>query len=278
MKTLHSYLGLNKEKKIIVRTPNDELQRAVNILTNADCLTNVLTRGIYIDKIEGIPKKELYCLNSRLSTYVSNRLEYVIIDYLNDTKISKAYNWIRLEGKFPDLQLLHNNKSTGLGIEIKSTYGHCDEPSARFWHSITNFKSYESQYICIIAWELDKDTYGYPIVYNTFCVDAKKLAESRDKGIHKPPDSLLCMPYNISEGNTKQTDVKVYLLQDEESRQSAKKMMEEHNISDQSPWSNESQTLVHTLKNSFKYRIDDNKGKLNRIKHPGLQQFLKDIK
>jgi hypothetical protein len=281
MRTLDSFLGIKKHSSSGAKptvTPQDELDRAIRMLENESCLSNILQDCICIEKEETISKKEIYCLNSRLSIYISNRLEYLIIDHLNDTAQRKGYKWVRHEGKFPDLQLLYNGKDTGLGIEIKTSYGSCEEPSARFWQSVTNFESYNSQYICIVVWKLDKDTHGRPVVFDTCCIDAKRLAEARDRGIHNPPESLMCMPYNTTEGNTKQTDVKVYLLQDENDIQKATKIVKQFNVSEEEPWSQKSQELSRILKNTFKYRVDDNRGKLNRIKHPELQKFLKQIK
>ena len=42
---------------------------------------------------------------SKLSPYISNRIEHTLINYLNETKLDKSLKWKRFEGKFPDLQL-----------------------------------------------------------------------------------------------------------------------------------------------------------------------------
>jgi hypothetical protein len=249
-----------------------ELERAKQILEDMpDDISNI------IKDILHVPKCEVSCI-SKLSPFVSHRIEQSLINYFNNTCSTNDFVWKRYEGKFPDIQLVskQDDKYSGYGLEIKVVCGSCEEPSARFWHNADNFKDYESEYVVILAWNLSEITSGYPYVTNTVCINAKKLAEDRDKTIHQPPKRLVSIPKNKrgTKKNLKQTDIKVLIFQDND-----EKFLDALNVmEDMGEKQHDKQKIVDVLTSQFKYREDSNAGKLNRIKNDELTAFIKTLK
>lgn len=250
-----------------------ELARAKNIIQNINEGDEISKR---ISNIMIIPENtyqnEKDSGISKLSPFVSNRIEHTLIDYLNETTSYKSLLWKRYEGKFPDLQLEHKDGSPSkYGIEVKVICATSEEPSARFWHATHNFEDYESQYVVILSWKLSNNVYGFPSINNSVCINAKKLAEDRDLTIHQPPRRIVCQPRLDSDKKNKQTDIKVLIFQENNLRlQEATDMIKIHNGDEES--------LVDILTMSFKYREDSNSGKLNRIKNEELTNFIKKLK
>ena len=250
-----------------------ELNRAKNIIENINEGDEISKR---INNIMIIPENT--CIYekdsgiSKLSPFVSNRIEHTLIEYLNETSSCKSLLWKRYEGKFPDLQLEHKDGSPSkYGIEVKVICTSSEEPSARFWHATHNFEDYESQYVVILSWKLSNNVYGFPSISDSVCINAKKLAEDRDLTIHQPPRRLVCQPDFNADKKNKQTDIKVLIFQENASR-----LKEAHDITKSHDGNDDS--LVNLLTMSFKYREDSNSGKLNRIKNEELINFIKKLK
>lgn len=258
--------------KDVCLNPKKELERAKKILEDMpDDISNI------IKDILQVPKCELSCI-SKLSPFVSHRIEQSLLNYLNSTCSCDEFVWKRYESKFPDIQLVlkKDNKYSGYGLEIKVVCGSCEEPSARFWHNAKNFKDYESEFVVILAWNLSEITSGYPYITNTVCINAKKLAEDRDETIHQPPKRLISYPTNKrgTKKNLKQTDIKVLIFQENDLKlKDAEIVME-----DMKDKANDKQKLVEVLTSQFKYREDTNAGKLNRIKNNELVAFIRSLK
>ena len=193
---------------------------------------------------------------------------------MNSTCSNKYLKWTRFEGKFPDLQLMcSDGVPSGCGIEVKVICASCEEPSARFWHAVSNFSDYDSQYVAVLAWKLSDINHGYPQITNTVCINAKQLAEDRDKTTHQPPKRLVSQPKLSKDHlkyNTKQTDIKVLIFQENDKRYNEALEMYTN-------FKNE-ENVVECLTSKFKYREDSNAGKLNRIKNEALVSFIKSIK
>jgi hypothetical protein len=246
----------------------NELKRALSILAfnskTQNNEQNVQNTHLYnlnklVQNILILPDSDckIDCV-SKLSPFVSNRIEHTLIDYLNKTRPDKSVIWARYEGKFPDLQIVHSSNSlaTGYGIEIKVVCAICDEPSARFWHATENFKNYECQFITILAWNLSNHISGYPQLVDSFSIDAKKLAEDRDIGIHQPPHRLVSQPNNINTKNgknTKQTDIKVLIFQGNDKQMEIAEEIVSNN-SGGKPWDQSQKMLTDTLLSKFQYR------------------------
>jgi hypothetical protein len=247
-----------------------ELDRAKKILENVpQQITDIMK------KIMHIPECDIGGV-SRLSSFVSYRMEQILIDYFNSTCSSNELSWKRYEGKFPDIQITTRGDGedtyTGHGLEIKVVCDSCEEPSARFWHDVSNFKDYESEYVVILAWKLTENTSGYPCITKSVCIDAKKLAEDRDSSIHNPPQRLVIRPTtdeNTKE-NQRQTDIKVKVFQE--------KIKYEEACAIVSSYVGDPQELVALLTRQFVYRDDSNAGKLNRIKNKQLSEFITSLK
>ena len=265
---IHSHDGSNELKT--------EMDRAIDII---QCINERNEISKRINNIMIIP--ETKCINekdsgiSKLSPFVSNRIEHTLIEYLNETISNNELLWKRYEGKFPDLQLEYKDGSkANYGIEVKVVCASCEEPSARFWHAVHNFEDYNSQYVAILSWDLSNTIYGFPSINDSVCINAKKLAEDRDSTIHQPPRRVVCQPRmrnNEKINNTKQTDIKVLIFQENKTRlEEATNMIKNHN--------GDQNSLIDLLTMSFKYREDSNSGKLNRIKNEELTYFIKRLK
>ena len=254
-----------------------ELDRAKKIIEDMpEDISNI------IKDILHVPKCELNSI-SKLSPFVSHRIEQSLLDYFNNTCSTDEFIWKRFEGKFPDIQLVTKNKEkySGYGLEIKVVCSSCEEPSARFWHNANNFKDYESEFVVILAWNLSEKDSGYPYINSTICINAKQLAEDRDKTIYQPPRRLICVPVNKrgTKKNLKQTDIKVLIFQENDERfQDALDLMKELIPPGNENKQNDMKKLVEVLTSQFKYREDSNAGKLNRIKNDQLISFIKSLK
>lgn len=265
-------MDVKVEPESLNGTPKTELTRAKKIIEDMPSdISNI------IKDILHVPECEISCI-SKLSPFVSLRIEQSLIDYLNRTCSSDKFVWKRYEGKFPDIQLVstHDDKYTGFGLEVKVICGSCEEPSARYWHNANNFKDYESEYIVILAWNLSQITSGYPYITNTVCINAKQLAEDRDKTIHQPPQRLVSIPKNKrgTKKNLKQTDIKVLIFQENHDKYNDALNV----IEDMGEKKHDKEKLVKILTSQFKYREDSNAGKLNRIKNEALINFIKSLK
>lgn len=256
-------------KKIQTRSNTQNQNKSTSHLDNLNKrIENILILPDNMCQVECI---------SKLSPFVSNRIEHTLIDYLNETCPDNAIKWMRFESKFPDLQIVCNDKPTGFGIEIKVVCAMCEEPSARFWHATENFSDYDCQFITILAWNLSNKISGYPQLVNSFSIDAKKLAEDRDIGIHNPPHRLVSHPKKMKSKNTKQTDIKVLIFQGNEIElEEAQCIVSNHQTS--KPWEEPQKKLTEILLSKFHYREDSNTGKLNRIQNSNLNKFIKSLK
>jgi hypothetical protein len=250
-----------------------ELQRANNFLNDKSCLKSILKDVITVKKADFVDQCTWSKIVSKLSSFISNILEIALVNLLNESQddSNSLFEWKRSKEKvFPDVKLFHKSgEETDLGIEVKVVCSEADEASSRFLHCVENLKEGDV-YVCVLAWKWENDE---PVVFDSFVHEAFELARRRDLQ-HVPPKKLIIQPtIQNKKTNTEQSTVKYKVwdtTQSEEELRNAMKIVTE--------WTGNSKGLIRVLEENFKYRNDNNMGKLQRIDCIPLKLFLKRIK
>jgi len=260
-----------------------ELLNSVLFLNNnIEKINEKIEKIIKINQIDILDLKSWEMGISKISTFMSYIIEFCIIYMLNDSLINKdLFVWKRKEKEFPDAQLIfkHSEENSNMGIEIKVISCYAEEASARYRHS-ANLLNFGEIYLSIFSWKIISEK---PFIKDVLIIESRELAESRDKSYYNPPKRILVQPNNTKQGNNnKQTEVKYYTWQksqSEEKEKEAESLTEKwknENKDKKTPW--EQNSLNEKLKQKYNYRSDNNFGKLQRINHPKLKEFLKNIK
>jgi hypothetical protein len=263
-----------------------ELQRAVQLLRTtpvdqqiASLLQDVLTvkKPSYISEIEWSK------IVSKQSSFLSNIVEHALADLLNRTCSDVAkekFSWTRAtENTFPDIKLLDKltQTDTGLGIEVKVVSRNADEASSRYLHASQTLVE-GNVFVAILAWKWDDQK---PVIFDSFIEDAKALAKERDHHHHCPPKNLVLQPNTCAKGtNLKQSIVKYQVWDSSQPGSDLVKAEEmvarwKEECGSQQVCPSEQMELVCQLQSMFKYRNDNNIGKLQRIPHSPLKKWWK---
>lgn len=217
---------------------------------------------------------------SKLSPIIGNLLERRITDLLTDHDAVTGLRWKRQDPDFPDALLVDRlGRSTDHGFEVKAWYALSTELTGRFRESV-NLLHGRGIRVVIIAWHMSHIVYGTPRVIGVFTEEAVSLAEARDLHYHNPPDYLCVEPRDTTARtrNLRQTNVSGYKWQDTIKRfQDAQNLVNELNTKNPLPHTPQGQALVEQLMNRFKYRLDTNFAKVDRIDHSGIEKFKSQI-
>ena len=133
----------------------------------------------------------------------------------------------------------------------------------------------------MLAWLPEKIIYGKPRIIDVCVVSGLSVAIARDTHYHNPPDYLVLEPEDTTQrtGNLQQTNTNGYKFQG-----SADELLSAHKIVES--WGTEGKTykptreyqhLLRELLMRYKYRLDTNFAKLDRIVHPGIEAFKKRV-
>ena len=223
---------------------------------------------------------------SKLSPFVSNMLEYQIIQHLNSQKSDEQKGkWIRQDPGFPDATF-QSSLYPAPGIEIKTWFPLATEITARFKNSQSHFHNNNID-VAIIAWLPENLIWGRPKILDILIVSALSIAQARDNHYHNPPDYIILEPENTKKRtkNLRQTNTNGYKLQlpnsypiQEQILRNAHSYMQEWSMKDRiydpSP---EYQAQLRRLMKNFTYRGDTNYAKIDRIQHKALEQFKTQI-
>jgi len=213
---------------------------------------------------------------SKLSPLVGNLIEYKMVDYLNSIKeLSELGCWQRQDPGFPDTVFISSIKPVP-GFEIKAWFPLATEITARFKDSQSLFLNNQTN-VLIISWLPEFVFYGRPKIIGICNVSGKSIAEARDKHYHKPPYYLVMEPEDTSSrtANLQQTNTNGYVFQDSDKvLQDAIKFM--NSLSGFTPEyqvNKEYQYYIQKLFDKYKYRLDTNYAKIDRIQHHEIEKF-----
>lgn len=217
---------------------------------------------------------------SKLSPLLGNLIEFNTVEFLNDQpEYEKLGVWKRQDPGFPDA-IFEGIVSPAPGFEIKAWFPLATEITARFKDSQNHFKGDQTN-VCMLAWLPDQLIFGKPRVIDVCIVSGKSVAEARDNHYHNPPDYLVLEPEDTTERtrNLQQTNTNGYKWQGSE-----KAFAEAQAIVNS--WGSEGliykpsaeyQVLLRQLIARFPYRLDTNFAKMDRIAHPGIEDFKRRV-
>lgn len=214
---------------------------------------------------------------SKLSPMVGNLIEFNTCEYLNDqTEFQKYGTWRRQDPGFPDT-VFDGSIQPKPGFEIKTWFPLATEITARFKDSQSHFTE-NNTHVAMLAWLPEFLIYGKPKIIDIVVVSAESVAKARDEHYHQPPGYLVVEPGNTSKrtANLQQTNTTGYKLQDDDIDTKAKaeaivKGWGKDPLIYSASVSRQSQ--IDALRSKFKYRVDTNYAKMDRIGHVELEAF-----
>ena len=217
---------------------------------------------------------------SKLSPLLGNLIEFNAVEFLNDQVDFQDFGvWKRQDPGFPDTVFIGPISPTP-GFEIKAWFPMATEITARFKDSQNHFK-YDQTNVCMLAWLPDQLIFGKPYIVDVCVVSGKSVAEARDNHYHNPPDYLVLEPEDTLSRtkNLQQTNTSGYKWQGTTSQfEKALKLVQswgpEGHIYKPTP---EYQSLLRQLISRYNYRLDTNFAKMDRIVHPGIEEFKKRV-
>lgn len=213
---------------------------------------------------------------SKLSPLVGNFIEYKMVDLFNEIlELKSLGEWRRQDPGFPDV-IFDSEISPAPGIEIKAWFPLATEMTARFKDSQKFFAENQTA-VLLVCWLPEFVIYGKPVILGTKFIYAKSISRTRDNHYFNPPDYLVLEPEN-TDGRTKnlqQTNTNGYKFQG--TTDAFKKAMQfvEKNEILKNEYSLEEnfQKRLRELFAKFKYRLDTNYAKIDRIQHKGIEEF-----
>ncbi|WYL95103.1 MAG: hypothetical protein HEQ35_15760 [Gloeotrichia echinulata IR180] len=217
---------------------------------------------------------------SKLSPLLGNLIEFNTVEFLNkQNEFSEFGKWQRQDPGFPDTIFLGRVQPTP-GLEIKAWLPLATEITARFKDSQNHFQ-FDQTYVAMLAWLPEKIIYGKPRILDVCVVSGLSIAIARDTHYHNPPDYLVLEPEDTTQrtANLQQTNTNGYKFQG-----STKELLEAEKIV--SSWgaegkiykpTREYQQLLRELLIRYKYRLDTNFAKMDRIMHPGIEEFKQGV-
>jgi hypothetical protein len=217
---------------------------------------------------------------SKLSPLLGNLIEFNTVEFLNkQDDFSEFGIWERQDPGFPDTIFVGDIQPTP-GLEIKAWFPLATEITARFKDSQNHFQ-FDQTHVAMLAWLPEKIIYGKPYILDVCVVSGLSVALARDTHYHNPPDYLVLEPEDTTQrtANLQQTNTSGYKFQG-----SAAEFLEAQKIV--ASWGAEAkiykptkeyQQLLRELLVRYKYRLDTNFAKMDRIVHPGIEEFKKRV-
>lgn len=213
---------------------------------------------------------------SKLSPFVGNLLERMIVDELTTVPGEAGYIWRRQDPGFPDAGIYDpDGHFTGHGIEVKAWYGLATEITGRFRPSQLYLEGKRID-VALVSWAMSQVVAGQPLILGTCMVDAMSLAKARDAHYHNPPHYLVEQPTDTSGrgAQLQQMNVGGYVLQggDPGALQEAETLVEAFGTTP-IPHDRMTAQLVKDLRGKLPYRLDTNFAKIDRVGEPTVEGF-----
>ena len=217
---------------------------------------------------------------SKLSPLLGNLIEFNTVEFLNDQPEYQGLGeWQRQDPGFPDTVLIGSVRPTP-GFEIKAWFPLATEITARFKDSQKHFAQDQTN-ICMLAWLPDRLIFGKPEIIDVCIVSGRSVAEARDNHYHNPPDYLVLEPEDTTARtrNLQQTNTNGYKWQGTSKQfDEARQLVETWGAGGRKyKPTPEYQVQLRQLVSSFPYRLDTNFAKMDRIVHPGIEEFKKRV-
>lgn len=241
--------------------------------------------GRELEIIEVKPPPDLdYALHlskivSKLSPIIGNLLEYDIVRFLNENESYPNGRWKRQDPGFPDT-IFDGDIQPTPGIEIKTWFPLATEITARFKDSVTHFEA-EQTNVAMLAWVPQYIIFGRPRIIDIWLDTADSVAKARDLHYHRPPDYLVFEPEDTSARtiNLQQTNVNGYKFQGTETELAEAQKEVASWGPDATTYSSdpEYQTRLQSLLGRYRYRLDTNFAKMDRIEHASLEAFKQKV-
>jgi len=228
-----------------------------------------------VDEAQAIAK-----VISKLSPFTANVLEAELILLLNEReKWPNGAKWIRQDPDFPDA-LLTGVGEPAPGIELKMWFPLATEITARFRETQKHLMEHQTS-IALIAWLPQFILYGQPQIIGIWIDDALSVGQARDTHYHNPPAYLVAEPEDTS---TRTRNLQQRNCNGMGFQGTAAQLAEAEKLV--ASWGEEFQTYtvsedfeerVRSLLRQFRYRLDTNFAKMDRIEHVGLEEFKTKI-
>lgn len=217
---------------------------------------------------------------SKLSPLLGNLIEFNTVEFLNkQDEFAEFGIWQRQDPGFPDTIFVGKVQPTP-GLEIKAWFPLATEITARFKDSQNHFR-FDQTYVAILAWLPEKIIYGRPRILDVCVVSGLSVALARDTHYHNPPDYLVIEPEDTTKrtANLQQTNTSGYKFQGSTIEfLEAQKIVESWGTEEKNYQpTREYQLLLRELLTRYKYRLDTNFAKMDRIRHPGIEEFKKRV-
>jgi hypothetical protein len=217
---------------------------------------------------------------SKLSPLLGNLIEFNTVEFLNKQEEFAEFGiWQRQDPGFPDTIFAGKVQPTP-GLEIKAWFPLATEITARFKDSQNHFQ-FDQTHVAILAWLPEKIIYGRPRILDVCVVSGLSVALARDTHYHNPPDYLVIEPEDTTKrtANLQQTNTSGYKFQGSTTEfLEAQKIVESWGTEGKSYQpTREYQILLRELLTRYKYRLDTNFAKMDRIRHPGIEEFKKRV-
>ncbi|NQU05168.1 MAG: hypothetical protein HQ568_03675 [Calditrichaeota bacterium] len=222
----------------------------------------------------------IYKIVSKLSPLVGNLIEFNIVDFLNKkNEFKELGSWKRQDPGFPDAVFQGSIQPTP-GFEIKAWFPLATEITARFKDSQKHFRKNQTR-VAVIAWLPENIIFGCPRIIGIQIVTGASVAKARDDHYHNPPDYLVLEPEDTTDrtSNLQQTNTNGFKFQGTPQEfEAAKKVVESWGKGENKyrP-TRKYQATLRTLISGYKYRLDTNYAKMDRIAHPGIEKFKSRI-
>ncbi len=213
---------------------------------------------------------------SKLSPFLGNLIEFNTVEFLNAQSEFKGLGtWKRQDPGFPDA-IFSGSVSPAPGLEIKAWFPLATEITARFRDSQSYFVE-DCTDVCLLAWIPNQLISGTPYILDVCIVPGRSLAKARDTHYHNPPDYLVLEPEDTRQRtrNLQQTNTTGHKWQGtrKQFRQAEKIVATWGADGRKYRPSAEYQARLRQLLARFKYRLDTNFSKMDRVVHPGIEEF-----
>ena len=218
---------------------------------------------------------------SKLSPILGNLIEFNLVELLNEHhEFQGLGSWQRQDPGFPDA-VFRGQVHPVPGLEIKSWFPLATEITARFKDSQTRFTDRNTNLV-LLAWLPEAIVYGRPKIVSVTMIEGGSVAQARDRHYHNPPDYLVVEPgdtsartRNLQQTNTSGCKWEGTLLSE---FQEAEQFVQSWG-NDATRYRSDSdyQSLVRQLLSRYSYRLDTNFAKIDRIAHPDVEQFMRQV-
>jgi hypothetical protein len=218
---------------------------------------------------------------SKLSPLLGNLIEFNTVEFLNDQPdFHELGKWQRQDPGFPDTIFVGPTITPTPGFEIKAWFPLATEITARFKDSQNHFLEDQTS-VCMLAWLPDQLIFGKPKIIDVCIVSGRSVAAARDNHYHNPPDYLVLEPEDTTARtrNLQQTNTNGYKWQGTQQQfEEAQKVVAGWGAAGrQYQPTPQYQALLRQLINRFPYRLDTNFAKMDRIVHPGIEDFKRRV-